>query len=373
MKKTDVLNLTKEFISMPTVSRDSNIDITDRIEAMLSAVGYEIERCDYTDENGVQKGNLIAKLGEGTGGLAFCSHSDTVPGQEDLWPAFDPAEKEGLLFGRGSCDMKGPLAATLVAGLELDASKLKHPVYYVVTADEETGLLGALHVVKHSKILKRDRPTYGVIAEPTTMIPVYSHKGFARIIVRAHGRAAHTSTGLGESATLKLAPMLAYLAELDNEFKENPDYQNADFTPPTNGFNVTINDGNVPLNVTSDKAEIRMSIRVMPHSNAEEALDMITSKADALGLEHELELASPLYCDPQNSIIQTALALTGKEKAETVPYGTDGTFLQDLIENLVILGPGDIAVAHTIAEQVPINELYQAVDVYRDLIKALCM
>lgn len=372
MKKDDVLELTKHFVSMETVSHQSNIDITDQIEEMLTAAGFETERLDYVDDAGVSKGNLIAKLGTGKGGLAFCSHSDTVPGQEDLWPAFSPFEQDGKLFGRGSCDMKGPLAATIIAALRVDPNTLKKPIYIVVTADEETGLLGAKHVSEHSEILKRDGPTYGIIAEPTVMIPVYSHKGFASIKISATGRAAHTSTGLGESATLKLGPMLAHLTELDQEFRTNPRFQNADFDPPTNGLNVTINDGNTPLNVTADKAEIRISMRVMPNSHAEEAIDLIVSKADDLNLESSLVMSGPLYCEPTNEIVQAALKATGIAEPETVPYGTDGMYLKNSIENLVILGPGDISVAHTIEEQVPIDQLYQAVDVYTELIKALC-
>ncbi|MEM7803092.1 MAG: M20/M25/M40 family metallo-hydrolase, partial [Chloroflexota bacterium] len=360
------------FVSMETVSHQSNVELTDQIEKMLVSAGFETERCDYVDDAGVAKGNLIAKLGKGKGGLAFCSHSDTVPGQEDLWPAFNPFEEDGKLYGRGSCDMKGPLAASIIAAMQVDPDTLKKPIYIVVTADEEIGLVGARHVVAHSEILKRDRPVYGVIAEPTSMVPVYSHKGFASIKITASGRAAHTSTGLGESATLKLGPMLAYLAELDHEFRTNPRFQNADFTPPTNGLNVTINDGNTPLNVTADKAEIRISMRVMPNSDAEEAVDLIVSKADELNLESSLAMSGPLYCEPSNEIVQAALKATNVTKPETVPYGTDGMYLKNSIDNLVILGPGDIAVAHTIEEQVPIRELHQAVEVYSALIQALC-
>ncbi|MEM9773267.1 MAG: M20/M25/M40 family metallo-hydrolase [Chloroflexota bacterium] len=368
----DVLELTKQLVSMPSVSKDSNVAVNKVLEDILSEAGFEIERNEYTDESGVLKANFVAKIGPGTGGLAFCSHSDTVPGQEDQWPAFDPFEQDGSLFGRGTCDMKGPLAATVIAATQIDATKLKKPVYIVVTADEEVGLIGAKFLSEVSDMLKNDRPEHAIIAEPTSMIPVYAHKGFALVTVTANGRAAHTSTGLGESATIKMAPFMADMAQLDVEMKANPIYQNDDFIPPTNGFNMTINDYATPFNVTASKTTVNMSFRTMPNTDTEGILEKMEERAQSYGLDFAADLVEPLYCPPSAEIVQAALELTDKDKAETVPYGTDGTYLQNVIKNLVILGPGDISVAHTIEEHVPLSELYQAVDVYKGLIETLC-
>lgn len=368
----NVLDLTKKLVSMPTVSKDSNVEITEYIERLLTSAEFEIERCDYTDQNGVQKANLIAKIGSGTGGLAFCSHSDVVPGQEEEWPAFDPYEENGNLFGRGSCDMKGPLAATIIAALQIDPAKLTKPVYIVVTSDEEIGLIGAKFVSEKSKLLIEGKPEHGVIAEPTEMIPVYAHKGFASVSVVATGRAAHTSTGLGESATFKIAPYLAEMAALNTKFMTDPFYQDATFNPPTNGFNIVIDDGGTASNVTASKTTVRFSLRTMPKSNTEDAIDQIVSAAEKYGFETNYSAEGPLYCNPKQEIVQVCLDLTGLEEAQTVPYGTDGVFLKKVIPNLVILGPGDISNAHTTSEYVPIVELEQAVSVYRGLIERLC-
>ena len=369
----DVLELTKKLVSLPTVSKDSNDPVNLILEEMLRDAGFEIERKTYYDGNGILKANFVAKIGPGSGGLAFCSHSDTVPGQEDQWPAFDPEEKGELLYGRGSCDMKGPLAATVLAAMAVDPKKLKKPVYIVVTSDEETGLTGAKFLSEESEMLKRDRPEHGIIAEPTSMIPVYAHKGFATINVTATGRAAHTSTGLGESATLKIAPFMADMTKLDQEMRSNPAYQNDSFIPPTNGFNMIINDYGTPFNVSASKTTVGLCFRVMPDAGTEEILTHIQERADAYGLDIDVDIVESLYCPPSAEIVTTSLELTGISEAETVPYGTDGTYLKNVIENLVILGPGDIKVAHTIEEHVPIAELYQAVEVYTGLIENICM
>ncbi|HFC11790.1 MAG TPA: M20/M25/M40 family metallo-hydrolase, partial [Anaerolineae bacterium] len=139
----DVIKLTSDLIRIKSVSRWSNRPIADYLEKILQAMGCTIERSEVLDDNGEYKVNLIGKLGSGTGGLAFCSHMDTVPGQEQDWEAFEPTVRAGKLYGRGSCDMKGPIAATLIAAASVDVAKLKKPLYIILTADEEVGLLGA--------------------------------------------------------------------------------------------------------------------------------------------------------------------------------------------------------------------------------------
>ena len=369
----NVVDLTKEFVSIPSVSRWSNAPAMDRMQQLIEAQGgWQIERTQYTDENGEVKVNLIAKLGEGTGGVAFCSHNDTVPGQEQDWPAFSPEIRGDQLFGRGSCDMKGPLAATMVAAFSADSAKLKKPIYIIITSDEELGLLGAKFMAGNSALLRDSHPEYGIIAEPTSMIPVYSHKGYGGVTVTINGRAAHSSTGLGVSANLLLAPFLMEMAELDKMIQTDESFLNHEYTPPHHTLNLTIDDGNCALNVTCPKTIVRTSIRPMPNSRSVELSQMIAQKAQAYGFTTEINHEDALYCAPDSTLVQACVELTGRQP-ETVPYGTDGQFLQQHMDELVIFGPGSISVAHTTEEFVPISELHQAVDVYSKLIERFCM
>lgn len=370
MDSLNVVSLSKKLVSMYSVSAHSNVQVCDYIESWLKSEGFTIERLEYADENGVLKANLIAKLGEGTGGVAFCSHCDTVPGKG--WDAFNPVVKDGRLYGRGSCDMKGPLAATMVAAATIEASKLAQPLYIVVTADEETTLYGANYVAQHSQILRESRPQYGVIAEPTRLVPVYGHKGYARISATAYGKAAHSSTGLGISATFRAAPFMAEMAQLAEQLKTDQRYMNDEFLPPTNGFNITVNDGNCALNVTAAKTEVGLSFRVMPNSRAEELLAIIIETAQKYGLETDSKYDAALYTSLDSELIKAACAVTGISSPEVVAYGTDGIYLQACIDELVILGPGDIAVAHTVGESISIAELERSVDIYRKMIERLC-
>lgn len=339
-----------------------------KIESLLSPAGFSVEITEYTDENGKLKQNLIAKLGEGTGGLAFCSHTDTVPAAED---AFDPHEDGKKLYGRGTCDMKGPLAATLVAVLSVDPSRLKKPITIIATADEELGLIGASYMVKDSKMLEEWSPEYGVIAEPTEMMPVYSHKGMGMVHVTAIGRAAHSSTGFGESANLLIAPFLAEIAQLDEMLQRDHSYMNDEYEPSHHTLNLTLRDESA-FNVTSPETSAIITVRTMPDSRSEEVLDMIVSRAQSHGFDVDMRYREALVTPQESELVTAAVEITGIDP-QTVTYGTDGVFLQEHIDQLVVLGPGDIALAHTDKEYVPIPQLYEAVDVYTQLIERLCM
>ena len=371
--KQDLLSLTKDLIAIPSVSNDGNMEISDYIEAWLKAAGFDqIERLEYSYKGGARKANLVARKGEGTGGLAFLTHSDTVPGMEESWAAFEPQVKGGRLYGRGSCDMKGPLAASMIATAAVDPKQLKKPVYVIVTADEEIGLYGARYVVKHSKFLKDTKPDYGIITEPTRLIPAYGHKGYAFIKVIAHGKAGHTSSGEGVSSNFLIAPFLTDMAVLNERFQNETAFMNDEFEPSTNGFNMVLSDDGQP-NMTAAKTECVLTFRAMPEANTQEIVDLITQKAENYGLEVAMaRVTPPVYTDRESSLVRAACQATDNKQPETIPFGTEGFHYHQLMD-LVILGPGDIADAHTVGESIAIADLEKTVDIYAKMIETLCM
>jgi acetylornithine deacetylase len=368
----DLVHLAKELIAIPSVSRSSNAAISDFLEEQLKQWDFEVERLEYVDENGETKVSLVARKGSGNDGLALISHSDTVPGQEEDWPAFSPAAQDGRLIGRGSCDMKGPLAATLIAAAEADASRLKTPLYIIVAADEEVGGLGASYITSESNLFNNNGPKYGIVAEPTRLIPIYAHKGGCRVKVTAYGRAAHTSTDQGVSANFLIAPFLAEMAELAKVIKADESFMNHEFDPPTPGFNMTLDDGGCQPNVTAAKTVCTLGFRPMPNDRSREIASIITEKAAKYGFEVTSRRFEPFYISPEAEIVRVACRCAGVEKAETVPFGTDAFILQNALD-LVILGPGDIAQAHTVGEWIEIAQLEAAVAIYKRMIEQLCM
>jgi acetylornithine deacetylase len=367
----DPVDLAKELIAIPSVSRWSNEEINNVLESQLTNWGFSVERLAYVDSNGESKVSLVAKKGPGSGGLALISHTDTVPGQEQDWAAFSPRVEAGRLIGRGSCDMKGPLAATIAAAVGVEATSLKRPVFLVFAADEEVGGLGAQQVVRESLLLNSGGPTAGVIAEPTRLIPVHTHKGGCQMMVTAYGQAAHTSTDQGISANFLIAPFLAEMADLAKLLKSDRSFANQAFDPPTPGFNMVLDDGGCRSNVTAAKTTCTLSFRPMPHDRTDDLIAMITAKAARYDLEVSLRLMKPFYVSPHAAIVQAACQASAVAQPQSVPFGTDAFYFADGME-LVVLGPGDIAQAHTVGEWIDIDQLHQAVTIYRQMIERIC-
>jgi acetylornithine deacetylase len=368
----EVIKLSQELVAIPSETTDSNAAVCDFLQGWLQARGFAVERVSYIDNQGEEKVNLIAQRGNGTGGLGFFAHSDTVPGDAREWDPFDPIIRNGKLIGRGSCDMKGPLAATMLAAAGIDANRLRKPVYLVIASDEEQGHLGAHYLIEHAITLQENWPEYAVVAEPTELQPVYAHKGSALITVTSHGKAAHTSTEKGISANFRIAPFLADMAALVPVFRSTERFKNYEFDPPTNGFNLVIDDGNCRPNVTAAVTVAQVSLRLMPNDHREEQIAMIEQKAEAYDLQVHHRIIEPFYIDPNAAVIQAACRATGIPKAITVPFGTEAEAYQKFTQ-AVVLGPGSIAQAHTRGEWIDIGQLQDAVGVYENMIAQLCM
>src|SRR5271157_3897282 len=148
--ETEVTTLTRELVALDSRSFVSNLAVADQVEAALP--GFDIERLDYTDPAGVAKRALVAHRGP-AGGIAVSGHMDTVPDtgwQEDPWSARLGAD--GFLHGLGSTDMKGPVAAAIVAARALPNGV---PITLLITTDEETTKQGARLITQTSELVRR--------------------------------------------------------------------------------------------------------------------------------------------------------------------------------------------------------------------------
>lgn len=369
MPDVDVVQLTKDLIGVGSESRISNAAVSDLIEENLRRLGFDVERLEYTDENGERKVNVVGRMGEGPGGLALLSHSDTVPSAGWESSALVPRVDGNRLIGLGSCDMKGPFAATLAAAAK--AKRLTKPVFVVATADEEIGGFGARHVVGKSLLFKESPPAHGIIAEPTRLQPIHQHKGGARVAATARGVAAHTSTDRGLSANFLIAPFAAEMAVLAKRVKTDLRFLNHDFAPPTNGFNMVFDDGGCAVNVTAAKSTCTVGFRPMPGDQSKALIAEITSAAEKHGLEVSSWTLEPFYVPPDAPIVRAALEATGAPKPGAVSFGTDAFWFRECME-LVVLGPGDIAQAHTSGEWIDLDQLHDAAAVYGRMIDRLC-
>ena len=368
----------KELIPFPTVSSESNSDITDCVATWLARLGFDTERIDYCDENGIRKSCIQGRKGPASGcGLAYFCHTDVVPVNSWSFPKSDPwtpLVADGRIYGRGSCDMKGSLCCMLAAAAALQSSVLKAPLYFIATADEEIGMPGAKRVVERSTIYREivASQTRSIIGEPTRLEIVHAHKGGRAIRATSIGRAAHSSTGLGLSANIALIPFLNEIGRIQCEMETLSEWRDDRFSPPTPSLNIVIKDMNSALNITSAKSECLVYFRPMPGQNADGMVQRMKALAESNGLQFELLFAgTPLYTDPATPFIRELLELTTLPPSRTVAYGTDGAVFTEL-RNIAVFGPGDIAQAHTDDEWIALDQLEKGTALYQQAIRRWC-
>ena len=375
--KLDVVNLTKTLVAYPSESQTSNVEVTQHIAGVLDQLGFHLEAVPYTDAAGVAKLSIVGKLGTGKGGLALMSHDDVVPANPaDGWhrDPYDPYEASGKLYGRGTCDMKGPLAASICAAARFKAADLTAPLYIVVTADEEVHAIGAQKVAAHSEVFAEASTGCGIICEPTGLRVVHAHKGTLSIRVTSRGRAAHTSTLKGLNANLKMIPFLGEMKAINEQVMIDPSFRNEAFAPPHSEWSIGINDHNRATNITPVQSVCTINYRPMPGIDVDGLIDRTRQSAANHGLEFELRhRGEPLYTAVDAPLVRTALDLTGSHQPTTVAYGTDGMAFVEKMKQMIVLGPGDIAQAHTANEWIDVAQLRASVDLYARFIEHLCV
>ncbi len=373
----NALQYARELVAFDSVSSKSNVEVTSFVQAALGRLGFEIERLDYDDARGVRKACVVGKLGSGLGGLAYFGHTDVVPA--DPWFSsehgpFQPTVKDGRLYGRGSCDMKGSVACMLAAVERVRAATLEQPVYVTCTADEEIGYGGAREVAQRSRFFREmiAQGTKGIIGEPTNLEVVHAHKGTFGFVVTSLGKAAHSSTREGLNANLAMIPFLVEMKAIHDETNADPAWQHAEFDPPTISWNIGINDHTHACNITAPQSVCTVYFRPMPGQDPYMLLERARQAAQRCGLRFETRSqAMPLYVDPQSEFIQELLQLADRPKATTVAYGTDGAMFTEL-KQLAVLGPGHIGQAHTWDEWIALEQLDRGADLYEKLIRHCC-
>ena len=355
--------LARDLIAIDSRSGLSNLPLAERMEQELG--GFELERLDYTDPQGVPKRALVAHRGP-PGGHALSGHMDTVPDtgwRTDPWdPRLTP---DGMLHGLGSVDMKGALAACILAARSVPA---RVPATLLLTTDEETTKAGARAVA--GSALARSLGLRGiVVAEPTGLTPVRGHRASINLAATAEGVQAHSSTGQGRNANWALIPFLAEMRAVFERLRTDPALHDAAYDPPFPDFNLVLDNHGTAVNVTVPLATCRIKFRHSRGLDPAPILDAVRGAAERADLVLAVATeGQPPELPVDHPLVRLACDLTGRPAA-TVPFGTDASELQALAP-CVVLGPGTIATAHTPRECVPLADLDAAVPVFARLLEA---
>ena len=388
----------QDLIRFDTVSHRSNEAISLHVTELLEKLGFQVETTSYADRRETRKFNLVAKrqpiraeaqvsdatipaTQDPTGGLAYFCHTDVVPADRWTGPGgipFEPVVQNERMYGRGTCDMKGSLAAMLQAAASVSVSDQTSPLWIVCSADEEVGFEGAKHLVQHSDAyqeITRADPV-SIIGEPTELSVVHAHKGITGLRIRSIGKAAHSSTGLGLNANAAMVPMMDTLLEIDRQCRTNPSLRDDRFDPPTLTWNFGVSDGMKSVNIVPDECIAWACFRTMPGVDGSDLIETVQQRADDLGLTvQHLFGGDPLETPVDTPCVQTfcelAEPLIGPNRPSMKCYATDGCVFGQLRQRIVC-GPGSIDQAHTTDEFITLEQLEKGATLYESAIRRFC-
>ncbi len=348
----------EKLLSFDTTSANANSEMIKWVETELLSFGASVKIIPNVDES---KANLFATLGpQDIGGVMLSGHTDVVPVTGQAWtvPAFSMTQRDGKIFGRGTADMKGFIAAMMNAAKLASTQTLKTPLHLALSYDEEIGCIGVrsmIDMLSNAPI----RPQMCIVGEPTGLAVATGHKGKIAARAKCTGRAGH-------SALAPFAVNALYLAnEFITELRKVQDVlrlgvvQDLDYDVPYTTLHVGRIAGGGALNIVPHSCELDFEIRNLAQDNPAEILEKLRQAADLIALsarnvaseaniEIEVFNTYPGLDTPSSApVVGFVKSLMGANGTIKVAYGTEGgLFDQSLGVPTVVCGPGDMAQGH---------------------------
>jgi succinyl-diaminopimelate desuccinylase len=374
-----VVRLTRDMIRLRSVNPPGDErPVADYLaaEARQNGLEAELQKLDPG------RANCIVRLPGGDApALVLTGHLDVVPPGDQAWEhdPFGAELADGRIYGRGSTDMKGGVAAILTAMIELRRSGFRPAgdVVLAATAGEEAGLYGARAMVERRSL---QGGGYLVVAEPTDLNVFVAEKGVLWVHVHYYGRTAHGAMPwLGVNAVSAMSRLIPVLESYPFRFEESPS-----LGKPT--LSVNMIDGGNKTNVVPDHCRIVLDMRTVPSQDHAALIGEVRQQAEAAARSVNGEIrvditvdqdSLPVETDPQEPLVQAVVesvrTVTGRQpRVEGVHYATDGAVLAPGYSiPMVICGPGGTDMLHQPDEWVAVEQLTQAVEIYADLARRL--
>ena len=357
----DVFDILDRLVAFPSVADKPNTDIARWIEAYLAEHSTRVTLLPGPEGD---RSNLFATIGPAdVPGYILSGHMDVVPAGEPQWSSSPFAlRREGeRLYGRGTTDMKGFLAAALAAVPMLAGLRLFRPIHLAFSYDEEVGCRGVPHMIARLPELCA-KPLGVIVGEPSGMRAVRGHKGKAAARVIINGRSGHSSRpDLGLNAIHAMAGALS-VAVSEAERLTNGPFDPA-FEPPYSSLQAGVVAGGQSVNIVPDTCTLDLEARAVPGVDPASLLASVKARAEALAAEGFRVEWTPMSAYPALSLPQdAALAgllreLTGEVPLAAVSYGTEAGLYQAAGLDAIICGPGDIDRAHKPDEYILTSEL----------------
>jgi len=359
----------QRLVAFDTTSRNSNLELIGWVRGYLDNLGVPY-RLSF-DPTG-QKANLHAIVGPHVaGGIALSGHTDVVPVDGQAWSSdpFQVRRADGRLFGRGTADMKGFVAACLAAVPSFQAAGLARPIHLLLSYDEEVSCDGARRLIEDFEESGL-APSLCIVGEPSGMQPILAHKGRLAVQVTVRGRTGHSSEpGKGVNAVFAAAEAVAWVAAEARRFASDGPFADG-FDPPHTTVHVGTLQGGTILNIIPESARFVMEWREIPGSDATAEVERMRAHVAAViepamhavdpstGFEFEvLNWLPGLALDPHHHLATLVSQLTGLNSTGHVSYGTEAGLFEKAGIPSIVCGPGHIAQAHQADEWIAESEL----------------
>jgi len=359
------------LVSFDTTSHKTNIPMAEWVRDYLA--GHGVASTMLPSDDGIHT-NMFATIGpaDGSGGIGLSGHMDVVPTTSQPWDT-DPyavIERDGRLYGRGTCDMKGFIACVLAIVPELKAKEavLKTPIHIVLSYDEEVGCTGVKPMVEaFGKTIPK--PRIVIVGEPTNMTVVDAHKGGYRFRTDVTGKDAHSSKPqLGVGSIRIAAELISELGRIEARLKAR--HSNRRFDPPYASITVSGIEGGIAHNIIPPTCSFTWGVRAIPGTDApgmardlqafaeRELLPAMRAVHPDCNIETHALGVLPAFDSGEGSEARTlALKLAGQNETFAVPYGTEASHFQANGCSTVVIGPGSIDQAHQPNEFLVADEL----------------
>jgi acetylornithine deacetylase len=370
---TRAIEILRELVAIPSVSAMSNRPVMEAAVRLLVASGWEARLLSYQDSHNVEKVNLIARpLGQSSDSidLAFVCHTDTVPFDLAAWPdATTLTERDDMLHGCGSCDVKGSLAAILAAIAQTPVSEIRRDVALILTADEEIGCIGATKLLATEKL----RVKQVLVCEPTSLRPAIAGKGYGLAEVVVTGAEAHSAfPRQGRSAIYAAASIIKMIetASFTATF-------NHLFDPPLTTFNVGTIRGGTAKNIIPGECRFLVEWRPLPEDSPADGIAWLNQLASEAAKTHpgcdvsiKVTRADKGFAYDAESPFVSGLAEQLGTEPMGISFGSEATRFARVADEVVVLGPGNMHTAHSDRECIPMDELEAFVECVGGLLRA---
>ena len=365
--KTQSLDMIKKLVGFDTVSRNSNLELIHYVRDYLA--GYGVQSHLVSNAEGT-KANLFATVGPNIeGGVVLSGHTDVVPVDGQAWDTdpFSVVQKDGRLYGRGTCDMKAFSAVALAMVPDMLEKGLKRPVHFALSYDEEIGCFGAPSMIDRL-LTDIARPSAVIVGEPTSMRPIVAHKGIAALRTTVIGHEAHSSqVQRGVSAVTTAARLISFIDDMmqENKASADPDSQ---FEPPYTTLHVGVVHGGTAINIISRECSFIWDIRSLPGDDWRPYLDRFQEYANSLlpamkaiaptaSITTEIMADAPPLQDQGGTAQELVFSLCGHSHSGVVPYAAEAGQFQERGFSVVLCGPGSIDQAHQPNEYIDVSEV----------------